>query len=232
MFWDSLNQSGDVITPIAPRTAAAQGKRSPPCGPQLLFVLAGISPEGRLVVITGDPQILHSSTSAPIVIDTVGMYRRVAGPAIVSRGTGLADIVAIEDGGSLNWFTGTFAGRRQRFSGPVTEPSAVPFDPGARPALHIHRQPAARGGGRHRRFAPRATIDPVLLTMDVPIEVDATVPIARSVRWRSAGRRLTRGRGGGHSEQSARCDASDRRRQLDAADSAAVARWRLARSAA
>src|SRR5262249_13200301 len=135
--WDSLNQSGNVSAPIAPRTAAAQGHALAAVRPRVqLVALAGISPEGRLVIITGDPQILHSGTSTPIVIDPLGMDRRISGPAMVSRGTGLADVVAIEDGGSLNWFTGVFDPvTGAQFSGPVTETSGVQFDPGARPAL-------------------------------------------------------------------------------------------------
>lgn len=182
MWWDSSNQAGDVIAPIAPRTAAAQGHALAAVRPRsLLVALAGISPEGRLIIITGDPQTLHSSASAPMVIDPIGMYRRVAGPAMVTRGTGLADLVAIEDGGSLNWFTGTFdpiAGTL--FSGPVTEPSAVQFDPGARPALISTGSlllAAAVGTDGSLRAA---SIDPVLQTVDVPVEVDATVSIARS----------------------------------------------------
>jgi hypothetical protein len=182
MWWDNLNQAGDVIEPIAPRTAAAQGHALAAVRPRpLLFALAGISPEGRLVIITGDPQVPHSSTSAPTVIDSVARYRRIAGPAMVTRGAGLADVVAIEDGGALNWYTGTFdsvAG--PQFSGPVTESSLVTFDPGARPALLSTGSlllAAAVGTDGSLRVA---SIDPVLQTMDVPIEVDATVPIARS----------------------------------------------------
>jgi hypothetical protein len=67
--------------------------------------------------------------SAPLVIDAVGVYRRVAGPVIVSRGAGLADVVVIEDGGALNWFTGRLpAAVGTGWTGPVTEPSGVAFD--------------------------------------------------------------------------------------------------------
>ena len=181
MFWDSFNQAGDVITPIAPRTAAAQGHALAAVRPRsLLVALAGISPEGRLMMMTGDPQTLHSSTSAPMVLDPIAMYRRLAGPAMISRATGLADVVAIEDGGALNWYTGTFIEGGPLFSGPVTEPSAVAFDPGARPALISTGSlllAAAVGTDGSLRVA---SIDPVLLRMDAPIEVDRTVPIARS----------------------------------------------------
>lgn len=182
MFWDSLNQAGNVITSIAPRTAAAQGKALAAVrADELLVVLAAVNPDGRLVVLTGDPQILHSSTSGTFQIDPFGLYRRVAGPAIASRGPGLADVVAIEDGGALNWFTGAVpAAAGSGFSGPITESSAVQFDPGARPALMSTGSlllAAAVGTDGSLRVA---TIDPVLLTMDVPVEVDATVSIARS----------------------------------------------------
>ena len=88
--------------------------------------------------------------SAPLVLDAVGGYRRVSGPAIVSRGAGLADIVAIEDGGALNWFTGRLpAIVGTGWSGPVTEPSGVAFDPGRglrcwSPAACCSRRPSAR----------------------------------------------------------------------------------------
>jgi hypothetical protein len=181
MFWDSLNQAGNVIASIAPRTTAAQGKALAAVrADELLVVLAAVNPDGRLVVLSGDPQILHSSTSGAFQIDPFGLYRRVAGPAIASRGAGLVDIVAIEDGGALNWFTGSLPAAGSGFSGPVTEPSAVQFDPGARPALMSTGSlllAAAVGTDGSLRVA---TIDPVLLTMDVPVEVDVTVSIARS----------------------------------------------------
>ena len=119
--------------------------------------------------------------SAPLVLDAVGGYRRVSGPAIVSRGTGLADIVAIEDGGALNWFTGRLpAIVGTGWSGPVTEPSGMAFDPGARPALLVNGNlllAAAVGSEASLRVA---TIDPVAKTVDVPVEVDAGVAIDTS----------------------------------------------------
>lgn len=182
MFWDSFNQSGDVSKPIAPVTAAAQGRALAAVRPLIdLLVLAAINPQGRLVVLTGDAQILLSSTSPPLVIDAVGSYRRVSGPTIVSRGAGLADIVSIEDGGSLSWFTGRLpAAVGTGFSGPVIDPSAVEFDPGARPALLVTGSlllAAAVGSDGSLRAA---TIDPVLITIDPPVEVDASVSIGRS----------------------------------------------------
>jgi hypothetical protein len=146
-----------------------------------LVVLAAISPEGRLVVITGDPDVLLAGMSQPLVLDDVGMYRRVAGPTIVSRAAGLADVVAIEDGGGLSWFTGTFpATIGTGWSKRVTEPSGVAFDPGARLALLVTGDlllAAAVGADGSLRVA---TIDPAANTIDVPVEVDVGVVIATS----------------------------------------------------
>lgn len=182
MFWDSSNQSGNVSTAVAPNAAAAQGRSIAAVRARIdLQVLAAINPPGRLIVITGDPQILSSGTSAPLVLDAVGGYRRVDGPAIVSRGTGLADIVAIEDGGALNWFTGRLpAIVGTGWSGPFTEPSAMAFDPGARPALLVNGNEllaAAVGSDASLRVA---SIDPVAKTVGVPVEVDASVTVDTS----------------------------------------------------
>jgi hypothetical protein len=182
MFWDSFNQSGNVSASIAPVAAAAQGRSLAAVRPLLnLLVLAAINPGGRLVVMTGDPQILSAGMSAPLVLDAIGMYRRVAGPTIVSRGTALADIVVIEDGGSLKWFTGRFpATIGTGWTGPFTEPFAVAFDPGGRPALLVTGSlllAAAVGTDGSLRAT---TIDPVARTVDAPVEVDVSVAIATS----------------------------------------------------
>ena len=180
IFWDSLDQVGDVTKPIAPVTAAAQGRAIAAVRPLLsLMVLTAISPEGRLVVITGDPDVLLVGMSQPLVLDDVGMYRRMAGPTIVSRASGLADVVAIEDGGGLSWFTGTFpATIGTGWSKRITEPSGVAFDPRARPALLVTGDQlltAAVGADGSLRVA---TIDPAAKTVDVPVEVDTSVAIA------------------------------------------------------
>ena len=144
------------------------------------MVLAGISPAGRLVFLTGDPQILHSRTSTPVVIDAVGLVSPRRRARHRQPRLGLADIVAVEDGGALNWYTGAFPARRHGCTGPVTEASAVACDPGARPALmstgSLLLAAAVGTDGSLRAF----TIDPVLLTMEVPVEVDATVSIRAS----------------------------------------------------
>jgi hypothetical protein len=177
MFWDSRNQSGDVSKAIAPGTAAAQGRALAAVRPLIdLFAITAIDPDGRLVILTGDPQVMLSSTTAPIAVDAFSTYRRTSGPTITSRGPGLADIVAIDDTGVLNWFTGTLpAGAGSGMFGPVT--SAVSFDPGARPALVATGSLLLALAVDTNGLLQAATIDPVLLTMDVPVVVDAGVVI-------------------------------------------------------
>lgn len=182
MFWDTLDQAGDVSRPIAPVTVAAQGRALAVVrGLPNVVVIAAISPEGRLIVVTGDPEVLLAGLSTPLVLDRVGSYRRVAGPAIVSRAAGFADIVAIEDGGALSWFTGNlFATIGTGWSRGATDPAAVQFEPGARPAL-LHTGDlllaAAVGSEGWLRVT---TIDPAARTMDVPVEVDVQVTIDTS----------------------------------------------------
>jgi len=180
-FWDTLNQAGDVTTAIAPNASVAQGRALAAVRPLIdLQLIAAISPDGRLVTITGDPQTLSSGVSAPLVIDPVGMYRRVAGPTLVSRSEGVADIVAIEDGGSLNWFQGRFpATIGTGWSGPVNEPSNVVFDSGARPALLGAGNSLLAAAVGTDGSLRAVTIDPANVAMDAAVEVDATVTIDR-----------------------------------------------------
>jgi hypothetical protein len=182
MFWDTRNQAGNIANEIAPLAAAAQGRAVGAVRVLIdLQVIAAINPAGRLVVITGDPQILSSGMSTPLVIDPFGVYRRVDGPTIVSRAAGLADIVAIEDGGSINWFRGRLpATIGTGWSGPVTEPTGTAFDRGARPALlGVGTQLLAAAVGTDGSLRA-VTIDPVAISVDAPIEVDASVVIARN----------------------------------------------------
>lgn len=179
MFWDTSGQSGDVSNRIAPETMAAFGRAIAAVRPSIdRVVLAVINPAGRLTILTGDPQILLAGMTAPVVLDPVGSYRRVDGAAIASLGPGLADIVAIDNGGSLNWFTGSVtAAGVANFTGPLNDPS-VAFDPGVRPALlavGIQLLAAAVGTDGVLRVT---TLDPVTQTVDPPVVVDAGVTIA------------------------------------------------------
>jgi hypothetical protein len=94
---------------------------------------------------------------------------------------GLADIVVIEDGGSLKWLTGRLpAIVGTGWSAPLTEPSFVVFDPAARPALLVTGAlllAAAVGSDGSLRVT---TLDPLARTFDVPVEVDPAVAIDTS----------------------------------------------------
>lgn len=179
MFWDTLGQSADVSVSIAPAAGAAQGRAIAAARPLTnRVVLAVINPSGRLTILTGDPQILSSGMSAPVVLDATGSYHRADGAAIVGRGAGLTDIVAIEDGGSLNWFTGTVtAAGVVNLTGPLNDPS-VAFDSGARPAL------LAAGGILLAAAVGRdgvlrvSTLDPVTRTASAPVVVDSNVTVS------------------------------------------------------
>ena len=179
IFWDSLDQVGDVSTPIVPFATVAQGRAVGAVRPLLnLVVLAAITPEGRLVVITGDPDGLLAGMSAPLVLDPVGFYRRVAGPTIVSRSAGRADIVTIEDGGGLSWFTGVFpatigTGWSPRF----TEPAALAFDPGARPALLVTGDLLLVAAVGADGLLRATTIHPAPRIVDAPVDIDPAVAI-------------------------------------------------------
>jgi hypothetical protein len=182
VFWDSLDQVGDLTTPIAPFNAIAQGRALAAVRPRLdLVAIAGISPEGRVVVLNGDPQILHAAVSPPLVLDAIGSYRRISGPVLASRGVGLADLVAIEDGGTLSWFTGVLpAVAGTGWSPRIGDPSGVAFDPGARPALFVSDAlllAAAVDSDAHLRVA---TLRPATQTIDIPVLVDAQVTIDTS----------------------------------------------------
>jgi hypothetical protein len=179
MFWDTFNQSGDVSRRVVPETIATFGRAIAAVRPFIdRIVFAVINPAGGLTIVTGDPQILLAGLTPPVVLDAVGSYRRVDGAAIASLGGGLVDIVAIEDGGSLNWFTGSVtAAGASSIAGPLNDPS-VAFDPGARPALlplGIQVLAAAVGTDGVLRVT---TLDPVTQTVDPPVVVDAAVTIA------------------------------------------------------
>ena len=182
MFWDSRNQAGDVSKAIIQNSAVAPGRAPAVVRPLInVLMLAAIDPQGRLVVFNGDPQILLSSTSAPVVLDAIGLYRRVAGPTIISRSAGLVDIVTIEDGGSLNWFTGSvLATIGSGFSGPVTDLSGVQFDPGARPALLVTGNLLVAAAVGSDGTLRAITIDPVTRTIASPVVIDASVAIDTS----------------------------------------------------
>lgn len=181
MWWDSNNGAGNVIDEVAPRSAAAQGHSIAAVRVRTsLVVLAAINPLGRLVALSGDSHDMRTTATPALEVDTVAMYRRLPGVAMASRDTGLLDLVAVEDGGSLNWYTGTVPEIWPILSDAITDQSGVTFDPGARPALISTGSlllAAAVGTDGSLRVV---SMDPVLRTIEAPIEIDRTVPMARS----------------------------------------------------
>lgn len=181
MWWDSNNGAGNVIDEVAPRSAAAQGhaiaavrvRRS-------LVVLAAINPQGRLVTLSGDPRDMRATATPALEVDTVAMYRRLPGVAMVSRGAGLVDIVAIEDGGTLVWYTGTVPEIWPILSEAITDGSATPFDPNARPALLSTGNLLVAAAVGRDGVLRVTTLDPAVGTMTVPVAVDASAMIERS----------------------------------------------------
>jgi hypothetical protein len=143
LFVDSLAQQGDLTTPVAPASvpafaSVAQGRSLAAVRTSVdTVVVAATSPAGRLTVLTGNPDtLLTDGISDPLVVSAAGMFRRADGAAIVSRGPDSADLVAIEDGGTLTWFHGNpKATIGTGWRTVATDPSGVELDPGARPAL-------------------------------------------------------------------------------------------------
>jgi hypothetical protein len=131
--------------------------------------------------LNGDPQVLHSRLSLPLVLDAVGSYRLVSGPTIVSRSPGRADLIAIEDGGGLSWFTGNLqATIGTGWSARITEPTGMAFDPGARPALLVTGDVLLAAAVGSDGILRAATLDPATKTIDVPVVVDAAFKIGTS----------------------------------------------------
>jgi hypothetical protein len=180
LFFDSIGTFKDLRVPIAPTSAVAQGRSLAAVRAEIdRVVIAAISPEGRLVVMTGDPDALAGQLTNPLVIDDVGMYRRIIGPAIVSRATAKADVIAIEDGGALTWFTGTtVATVGTGWTKGSPEPSATEFDPGARPALLVVDDVLVAAAVGAEGWLRITTIDPVRQSIDAPVVVDVQVAIA------------------------------------------------------
>jgi hypothetical protein len=179
MWWDTLNQSGDISQSISEFSAVAQGRALGVALPTPDRVLiAAISPAARLVVMTGDPQVLLSGVSTPLVVDTVASYRRTAGPVVVSRSTGTVDIVMIEDGGGLNWYHGNlFATVGTGWSGRFSEPTSTEFVPGARPSLLAVGNGLLAAAVGADGWLRTVTLDPVTNAIETPgvVDVQATI---------------------------------------------------------
>jgi subtilase family protein len=186
LFWDSNDEIGDLLQPlkpasVAPFFAAAQGRSLGVVRTLVgVVVIVAVSPEGRLVVMTGDPDLLTDGVSDPLVLSPTASFRRVAGPAVVSRAPGIADVVVIEDGGSLTWFAGRVpATIGTGWSAGVVE-TTTEFDPGARPALLATGDVLLAAAVGSEGWLRVTTIDPAAGAVAAPVVVDVQVTIDTS----------------------------------------------------
>jgi len=94
---------------------------------------AAVTPDGQLVTMVGDAgSHFADGLTFGVPIDPANSYRRLRGPAMCSRETGTADVVAIDDGGTLRWFTGVTAATIGTGWQPgVADTSGAAFDGGA-----------------------------------------------------------------------------------------------------
>lgn len=181
MWWDSANQAGNVIDEIAPRTSSAQGQAVAAVrAGENLFVVAAISPFAKLVVIPRDPKNMYADTGAFIELNAVANYRRLFGPAMVSRKANIVNLVAIEDGGSLNYYSVAFTEVGPLVSGPVSGASSTTFDPGARPALIQVGNQLLAAAIADDGLLRVVSIDPIADTLEPPLVVDSMVNLPRS----------------------------------------------------
>lgn len=185
LFADSIGAQGDVTSPLSPLSSAAflaatQGRSVAAARTAATtLALATISPDGRLSVLVGDPDDPGGAVTDPLMLSELGSYRRTPGPVIVSRGEQQADVVAVEDGGSLHWFTGvTDATSGTGWTEGPGDPTSTEFDRGVRPFLLVNgSELLAAAVDLHGRLRV-ASLDPDLLIFGEPITVDADVTIA------------------------------------------------------
>jgi hypothetical protein len=183
LAWDSSGVTGDLRPTVAPNDAVAQGRSlsAARVGPDLVAIM-GTSPAARLVVMTGNPDVMPNlALSAPVTVDPVGNYRRLAGPVAVSRAPGVVDVVAVEDGGTLTWCTGALpAANGSGFRAPISDRSGTQFEPGARPALVPLAAGLLAAAVGSEGWLRAVALDPAARTIERPVEVDVQVTIATS----------------------------------------------------
>jgi hypothetical protein len=138
-FWDAAGTARGDLSVARSSTGAVVPDRALAAvrtdGAQLKVL--GIGGDGRLVDLTGDGAAhLAAGFAAPVVIDPANAYRASAGAAVVSRSSGTADAVAINDSGTLNFLSfSQLALIGTGWTPPVPIPSGVTLDPRVRPAL-------------------------------------------------------------------------------------------------
>jgi hypothetical protein len=182
LWWDELGGQGHIAARSS-ASDAAEGRDIAAVRVTVdTLVVTAINTSGHLVGMVGDAYMhLTSGLSAGIGIDPISNYRRLAGPAMVSRLPGHVDVVAIEDGGGLHWIRGTtLATIGTGWSPPVIDASGLTLDPRARPGLV---------GTESALFACAVGTDGLLYSYDfdlaagviaVPGAVDAAVTVGVS----------------------------------------------------
>lgn len=181
---DSNGDQSDLSTALSPASvpavaAAAQGRSVAAVRTAVdTVVIAAVGPTGRLAVMTGDPDDPGAAVSDPLVLSTSGMYRRTPGPALASRSTHRADVVAIEDGGGLSWFTGsTDATIGTGWTVVDPDPTMPELSPGARPALLAVGSALLAAAVGIEGWLWVTTLDPDGLAFGPPVVVDASVTV-------------------------------------------------------
>lgn len=185
LFSDSTGGQGATTSALNPLSspaflAAAQGRSVAAARTAADTVaIAAIDPNGRLSVLVGDPDDLTGAVTDPLVLSDVGSYRRTPGPVIVSRGEQKGDIVAVEDGGSLTWFSGvTNATTGTGWSEGPGDPTNTEFQRGVRPFLLVNgSELMAAAVDLHGRLRV-ASLDPELSIFGEPIVLDTEVTVA------------------------------------------------------
>ncbi len=106
IWWDDQGQTGNLQR-VADREHVVQGSAltATPTAEKEVAV-ASVNPDGQLLAMVADAGPLRPGHVLRRPLDPDHRYRRLRGPAITSRGTGTADVVAIDDGGTFRWFTG------------------------------------------------------------------------------------------------------------------------------
>jgi len=133
VWWDDQNQLGSLQR-IADTDHVAQGTiPAVTVTGEKEVAVAAVNPDGQLIAMVGDagPHFSAGLTFG-VPLDPGTAYRRLRSPAICSRATGTADVVAIDDNGTFRWFTGVTTGTIGTGWQPgVADTSGAVFDGGA-----------------------------------------------------------------------------------------------------
>ncbi|MGO4304291.1 S8 family serine peptidase [Cupriavidus sp. RAF12] len=138
-YWDTLGNTGDIARLRTPIGTLAPGYDLAAGHPvNEITAVAGITPNGRLVVVDYDATVMGDHDfSDPVDLDALSTYRRTPGPVMVVRKPGTLDVVAIDDGGALRWVAGVPGpdGYTTFWHEGVAAQSEIAMQPGVKPGL-------------------------------------------------------------------------------------------------